>query len=350
VKAGTDIAFDIKRKWEQRQMELKEAMSTMVKPAEHMAKLAQILINSTADVDTLISTLTELESLVTDVDNARDFHTIGAWQILLKMLYSHQNQDKIIMHVAWTIGTVVKNNYDYQLWLLEDVETVPSAGNRSANCLNMLVRCLSSETNYTQETQRRILYAISSGARGNADIQEALLATKVFLVNSEGDDNVSSFLELFYELADRSQRDSTVEISRKIWALVSDMLDERQYIRQELLQIVSGDLSESARASVDEEISTLSLLGDRFCASEWATLAKVQLDHFSRLTVTKEDIPSWNALVGNLVTCLQSMAQQCPQHLNDADLVQLKSRVWTDLGWADVSINGEVANASITAS
>ena len=109
VESGTMRAERLKKAWTQRQAELKNAVDSMVKPAAFMADIAAKLRDSryyvkpsgdgnTEDGDNngqdlekrkVLSLLRELEALVDDVDNARDFHTIGGWPVLVELLESH---------------------------------------------------------------------------------------------------------------------------------------------------------------------------------------------------------------------------------------------------------------------
>jgi hypothetical protein len=59
-----------------------------------------------------------LEGLLCDIDNARDFHTIGGWPALAACLSSAYPVDTQAL-AAWAIGSAVKNSYDYQLWVIE---------------------------------------------------------------------------------------------------------------------------------------------------------------------------------------------------------------------------------------
>ena len=52
----------------------------------------------------IVEILQELEGLLADIDNARDFHTIGGWPILLRMLDS-RHHITIQTNAAWAIGT-----------------------------------------------------------------------------------------------------------------------------------------------------------------------------------------------------------------------------------------------------
>ena len=373
MKAGTLRAKEIREKWVQRQQELKEAMASIVKPAEHMAKLAQILNNRTNPNTVIASTLLELESLVTDIDNARDFHTIGGWSILLELLDDSISKE-IITNIAWVIGTIVKNDYDHQLWVLETMNTTSNEmtirrnSTVSFTCLQMLVQLLhySSNTSEDEPLQRRVLYAISSAARGNPDIQEALQHTFPTLhktnnisfamdsINDTYYHNIS-FLSTIYTLAMNPY--TSIEVQRKIWAFISDMLGERRYVRQDLLQQLPSDSTEELKNKVLEDIKQLNLLGDLFCEVSWINLAKSRLDELTIIINSnkeynnnilindndnnsnnikiKENEKGYISLINNLLTTLTEVARQCPDLLNAGDLIPLKSRIWKDLGWLE---------------
>lgn len=84
VLSGTERAKELFRAWKQRQEEFRQAVESMVSPIKHMKSISTVLQNKSSSDEQLIDTLKELESLVTDVDNARDFHTIGGWEHLVR--------------------------------------------------------------------------------------------------------------------------------------------------------------------------------------------------------------------------------------------------------------------------
>ena len=97
--------------WKQRQLELKEAMKTILQPAEYMGNLTKQLNNTESDITLSTSDkeylLSELVSLLDDVDNARDFHTIGAWPTLVRHL-SHTQAKSLRAYAALGIGKLQK--------------------------------------------------------------------------------------------------------------------------------------------------------------------------------------------------------------------------------------------------
>ena len=310
IEAGSNLAKELQKAWDLRQKEVKEAMESVLKPAEYMAQLASILRGNTTSItekgkeEEIIQSLIELESLVSDIDNARDFHTIGGWPILLSMI----NKDKPMKHqmyAAWTIGTAIKNSYDYQLWTLEKSEL-----NNNKTCIQRLVNMLGYEPNEDSQIQRRSLYAISSAIRGNVDVQNALM---------NDFDNENSFLIHMENIV--SSNDSHPELVRKAWALVSDMLDERSYVRQEL----SSELPENMK----EQLDGMKLMGDYFCNLNWTILASnairklignsnslSYIDLNSNPT-TITSVPL-RATIGSLITVLQQIESQ--NQLNSKDI------------------------------
>lgn len=76
----------LKAAWAKRQEELKIAMASVVKPAEFMAEIALNLRGNNQTVSESVESLKELESLLTDIDNSRDFYTIGESSIAASFL------------------------------------------------------------------------------------------------------------------------------------------------------------------------------------------------------------------------------------------------------------------------
>ena len=78
----------LKAAWAKRQEELKIAMASVVKPAEFMAEIAFNLRGNNQTISESVESLKELESLLTDIDNSRDFYTIGEYFIPYSFLIS----------------------------------------------------------------------------------------------------------------------------------------------------------------------------------------------------------------------------------------------------------------------
>eukprot|EP01040_Poterioochromonas_malhamensis_P003833 gene3833-4095_t len=249
VVVGSERAEQLKLAWERRQQELRDAMKSLMKPAEFMGNLTQQLRDKvthfyhllastpsnseeirqvTSDMNQL---LVDLESLLTDVDNGRDFHTIGAWPDLTSFL-SPSLPLSTRSRAAWAIGSAMKNSYDYQLWTLEPVSLTHPPSNTT--CLQLLLNMFQQSSLLVTSAKpsdafyddvidfaKRTIYALSSAIRGNIDVQDAIQ---------------SHSLDIFYLTLHSflSTPSIPTSITRKIFSLMSDLLDERQYIRFEL--------------------------------------------------------------------------------------------------------------------
>lgn len=104
--------------WTVRQQELREAYDAMPKVDELLTKRIEVLQDASATDDAVIVALADLEDLLSDIDMARDFHTVGGFPTLTSMLRDPQPESVREM-AAWVIGTAVKNEPAHQLWVLE---------------------------------------------------------------------------------------------------------------------------------------------------------------------------------------------------------------------------------------
>jgi len=126
----------MKEIWEQRQEELKKAQITDI--AKTLMGHIAVMENSLGlqesvyqeyiqEGSTLLNSLADLEYLLSDLDTARDFHTLGGWSVLISFLASDnlsivENESKnatyetfvkprfdeeVRVAAAWAIGTAV---------------------------------------------------------------------------------------------------------------------------------------------------------------------------------------------------------------------------------------------------
>lgn len=109
---------ELEELWTLRQQELREAYEAMPKVNELLTKRIEVLQDASATEDAVIGALADLEDLLSDIDMARDFHTIGGFPTLAAMLRDSQPESVREM-AAWAIGTAVKNEPGHQLWVLE---------------------------------------------------------------------------------------------------------------------------------------------------------------------------------------------------------------------------------------
>ncbi len=368
VLAGTENAKSLVLAWEQRQVELKAAMAAMMKPAEHLANLTHTLQIDTITQDERLQILIDLESLLSDIDNARDFYTIGSWPVLVQQL-QHTQLD-IQAAAAWAIGTTIKNHYDYQLWLLEPVAL---ASNTTA--LALLLSLLDTTSTLPSieyiELQKRVLYAISAALRGNLDLQTSVLHS----------DLPSSLYRMINHV------DASPEVVRKIVALLADMMIEREYIVMHLVpslrntiqaeRIAPSNSSSRQSVCIDSECVTsnqaqqaldsleeIPLLADSFLDNMWlqsiaqvletaSQLLRMDLKSSSHrpasagLFLSAKDRMAWSACLRSGLAFFHSISLQSPLTRSFPPWNEkLRAVVEQVLTWGDEGIPGHAQHAA----
>jgi hypothetical protein len=209
---GTTAAEKLVLAWQQRQQELQDVMKNLLKPAEYMGNITHQLQQPFRlfQLSHRVALLEELEDLISDLDNARDFHTIGGWPVLVSLL--HESYPSVIrQRAAQCVGSAIKHNEEYQSWLLEpvtitlevyhtlaldgeeakkekemDIESTPAIIKTfSTTAFSLLLDILglpistiiSAEPDNLVEAwehwqlQKSTWYALSAGLRGNVDLQ-----------------------------------------------------------------------------------------------------------------------------------------------------------------------------------
>jgi len=287
ITEGSIEAEKLFKAWETRQKELKEAMKDLLNAAEYMKSILDILRSGNSTDAVKIASLLELEDLLSDIDNAKDFHTIGGWPTLASLLIppevlsspntNSSSSIELQTVAAWAVGSAVKNSYDYQLWTIDSLLIGDENSGQQVTVIQLLVDIirlynskesptydLESEDDKEQELLKKALFAVSAAARGNVDVQNALLVKNSDNHNNETDKLSSILLDSLYNISINTNRTHT-DVMRKIWSFVYDLLEERQYIREELTPAASPE-----DAAVLKE---LSLLGDCLLSEKWANLA-----------------------------------------------------------------------------
>ncbi|KAL7504733.1 hypothetical protein ACHAXN_002304 [Cyclotella atomus] len=90
----------------------------------------------TVKADDIIECLRDLEYQLSDIDHARDFHTLGGWPYLVALLHepvhmicdAQSPTDRALMYevqslAAMAIGTAIGNLGEFRSWALEDVSS-----------------------------------------------------------------------------------------------------------------------------------------------------------------------------------------------------------------------------------
>lgn len=310
---GTESANQLINAWNERQKEVKSAVEGLMKPAEFMRDIIK-QVQSTQDVEVIMKNLVVLESLLADIDNSRDFHTIGGWKVLVSFLQLN-NTIEIRSQAALCIGTAVKNDYDYQLWILEEIQTqIPSINtglllllHNLQTSLNEISTTTTTSSSSLTETQfqksyrfiNRLIYALSSCTRGNMDIQETL----VTIGKKNTDYNLPTILaKLTLNLVEINSKDSFILqsqssnekllILRKVWNLISDLLDELIYLREGLIneimlqnqQTKGVEINDNLESKIKEATLNIKPIGEEFLSTsnDWISLTRVIMDEFSK--------------------------------------------------------------------
>ena len=309
VIVGSQAAEKLISAWHERQAELKLAIESMVKPAEHMGSLLAII--SGKENGNKIEVLKQLEAYVDDIDNARDFHTIGGWKLICELISkglpslsgSNDNNDisnEELSLAAWVMGTAVKSDYDFQLWVLEQSSHSTTS---PCSCLTSLLHLLHSGS---EDQQKKALYAITSATRGNMDVQQALQLPDPYSFASTTSGSASGTTTInFISLLSSLSTSGSSDLQRKVWSFVSDMMSEVSHLNmnpdQEYIAIPSEGENENNN---DDNISPGAFLvsegivplGHSFCNIEWMESLSISLEE--QLIYLKKGKGWWQRLPG----------------------------------------------------
>jgi len=323
IPTDSALAASLQVAWDQRQQELKAAMDSMVKPVQLMTRLIEAVRRtkrsdaeagsdgqqlSTDTELSRVSALDQLQDILDDVDHARDFHTVGGFEALYEVLdpqaYSPDTDEEQGL-AALSLGNAIKNQYDFQRWILEPTS--------QPTLLRRLLHLLAAGSD---KSRRRALYAISSAARGNLDVQAAMCELQA------ADPDASIGTMLLQEMA------GGAEMQRKALAFAADMVEEHTYIQRN--KEYPGDLADQGlpeeqaqaqAADIFAQLNALKPVGAHFCSAEWARAgframrSSIQLLQARGQGDPEGALPSEHstarAVVENAVTMLEKLAA-CP--------------------------------------
>lgn len=209
---------EMKKLWQRRQQELRDAqVPDQVKVLEEYIEIFENALAATNKKDIengLLVALEELEFHASDVDMARDFHTIGGWPLLVSILSSSSPpgidaceddkfSDEVRAYAAWAIGTAVKNTGEFFPWAVEPVKIraeIPASAHdvlrwtKTTTALSVLLDIFgewnvqsTNDPSFTNSTKRvnediskklqqKVLYATGSLLRGNTLAQENFIS------------------------------------------------------------------------------------------------------------------------------------------------------------------------------
>jgi nucleotide exchange factor SIL1 len=308
--------------WEKRQEELKEAQEYLVDFPEVLKERIKSIRDYLKDPAThlkgmnldkeppegmtthIVSVLQDLEYLLTDVDNARDFHTLGGWPLLVSLLSEevHVPQNKTISklsrkteakiravqaHAAWAIGTTVKNTGEFSPFAIEELILGEDySTGRKTTPIDLLIDTFCKDYKDANSWEVRTLlaksiYGIGSLLRGNRMAQAHVVSTN----NSDGPTRLADKLRQF-SLARFTS--TTTKLVQRLLSLAADL--------------VSGVQSQDGNS--DDDASSLAELKDAviqsFTSADWC-------DATSKVLVTDSLLP-----VPVQETLLQTIAVLAP--------------------------------------
>ena len=162
-----EFRAEIIRLWKKRQAMLVEAFASMENTATRLQSLIQELIDENVTTQRQLVLLEEIEWEVQDLDKAKDFHTLGGLDVIVRQL--NASDFKVRAMSAWVIGSAVKHYEEAQHWALES-GAMPLL-------LDSLVEHRSDReaSKDILELQKKVLYAIGSILRNNARAQRAFV-------------------------------------------------------------------------------------------------------------------------------------------------------------------------------
>jgi hypothetical protein len=130
------------------------------------------------------SVLHDLELHLSDVDAARDFHTLGGWPLLVSLLSDAVHEsvnhtltpellekvNEIQEHAAWVIGTAVKNMEEFFPYAVEELKIDGS----KTTPIDLLLSQIQKED--SPKKLQKIMYALGALLRGNREAQVHFLS------------------------------------------------------------------------------------------------------------------------------------------------------------------------------
>lgn len=239
-------------------------------------------INSEKETDTFMNqlklVLIDIESYVDHIDYSKDFHYLGGMEWLWKYIDAQSiptnnidmtnQKNKVTSLAVWCIGTMVKNNEQYQNWITEGSDVSSDHGNAN---LDMLVQLLLTKPSLEEnmddslsvvELQKKSLYALSAVSSNNVNIKELLsnLQTPIgqilydVLHTVTNDSTSDSSVEVEYS-------DPYIERTKKVFNYISDLIQEDIYAEQTTQDPESKNMQ-----------NYITPLSKQFCTNQWNSI------------------------------------------------------------------------------
>ena len=140
----------------------------------------------------IVQVLADLEYLLTDIDMARDFYTMGGWPLLVSLLGPQEELIRVAeqkdgnnawqsfvhdvqSHAAWVVGTAVKNTPEFHAWSIEPLVPASdfSSSHKAVSALDLLQQGLQLDgapegTSASHvAVQQKFVYSLGACLRGN---------------------------------------------------------------------------------------------------------------------------------------------------------------------------------------
>lgn len=246
--------------WERRQKELKELEETLLDLPEVLKERIKLIREYLQDPTThlremdldeqpppgqvshIISVLQDLEFQVNDLDNSRDFHTLGGWPLIVSLLSeqvhvspnattSLSDEDRlngkdrldakiraVQANAAWVIGTAVKNTGEFAPYAIEPVQI---DAHKRSTAVDMLVEVFTKDyDNYESREVRALLeksiYALGSLLRGNRMAQTHFCAT----------DGAERLGKMLLKASKRESSPSSFKLTQRLLSLAGDIVSD----------------------------------------------------------------------------------------------------------------------------
>lgn len=283
------------------QIDLPEVLKERVRQIQHylhtdtVTRMQHIDLNrqheiGVIDPDDIVSVLYDLEYHLTDIDMARDFHTLGGWPLLVSLLdgslhlqnatnlYAEDvlmKMDRVQMLAAWCIGSAVKNQEEFHSFALERVNM--SHSKRTTSALEIITEQTAAyndlDYDFT-ETQKlnKFIYALGALLRGNRAAQTQFLAIR-------GPSHLGQLAARAVEINSRSSQ----RISVRLLMLAYDIISDTR-------------LHQSSSAQVDEAIAS-AFANDRWCGAALHAINEFSLRSEATLKTLHVMVPyceSWS--------------------------------------------------------
>lgn len=307
----------------------------------------------------VLGALRDLELQLTDVDMARDFHTLGGWPVLLSLLDDGVHRapsrdgdidgtittklakiDAIQSIAAVCAGTAASNVGEFRLWAMEDVgaflrEVAPSSSSSTerVTVVSLLVDALAADlkrrapppgdtmstgpaskpTNSRLTFKLRAAYALGALLRGNPSAQKYFVTeTNHNYVGGGGVDGPSVLVrDALGSLS--SVRGGDGAVTAKDWKFASKVLAlGTDVVTEVLLHDNEGVSTEGAAiATYYATMDTFKIVG-AFSSSRWCDLAL-------RLLSAPSDAPGWIGLRERALASVTTIAARCQEVENNQE-------------------------------